>query len=108
MTLFWRPALIDEATDQTVLDIVADQGRCAMLTEHRILCLVQCGNPDITFDPVGAVLQVIPLVVTVLMIGLAVRAWADGDVVAGCLLVVFAVIGVWRRWRTLRHLTGRD
>jgi cation transporter-like permease len=56
----------------------------------------------------AAVLQLIPLVVAVLMVGLAVRAWLDGDVVAGCLLVVFALIGVWRGWQTLRHLIGRD
>ena len=41
-------------TAQIVLDIAADQARCAMLTGHRMLCLVQCGNPDIAFDPVGA------------------------------------------------------
>jgi hypothetical protein len=41
-------------TAQIVLDIVADQARCAMLTGHRMLCLVQCRDPDITFDPVGA------------------------------------------------------
>ena len=41
-------------TAQIVLDIVADQARCAMLTGHRMLCLVQCESPDMTFDPVGA------------------------------------------------------
>lgn len=41
-------------TAQTVLDIVADQARGAMLTGHRMLCLVQCDDPHTTFDPVGA------------------------------------------------------
>jgi hypothetical protein len=41
-------------TAQAVLDIVADQARAAMLTGHRMLCLIQCDNPDSTFEPVGA------------------------------------------------------
>lgn len=41
-------------TAQVVLDIVADQARGAMLTGHRILCLVQCDDPDSIFEPVGA------------------------------------------------------
>ncbi|GAA1654238.1 barstar family protein [Actinoplanes couchii] len=41
-------------TAQIVLDIVAEQARCAMLTGHRMLCLVQSGDPAITFEPVGA------------------------------------------------------
>jgi hypothetical protein len=41
-------------TAQIVLDIMADQARCARLTGHRILCLVQSGDPAITFEPVGA------------------------------------------------------
>jgi RNAse (barnase) inhibitor barstar len=38
----------------TVLDIVADQGRVAALTGHKLLCLVQSDDPDIRFAPVGA------------------------------------------------------
>jgi RNAse (barnase) inhibitor barstar len=38
----------------TLLDIVADQGRVAALTGHRLLCLVQSDDPDIRFAPVGA------------------------------------------------------
>jgi hypothetical protein len=41
-------------TAQIVLDIVADQARRAMLTGHRMLGLVQSGDPNITFEPVGA------------------------------------------------------
>lgn len=41
-------------TAQIVLDIMAVQARCAMLTGHRILCLVQSNDPNITFEPVGA------------------------------------------------------
>jgi hypothetical protein len=39
---------------QIVLDIVADRARHAMLTGHRICCLVQSNDPDIRFEPVGA------------------------------------------------------
>jgi hypothetical protein len=39
---------------QIVLDIMADQARCASLTGHRILCLVQSDDPQIVFGPVGA------------------------------------------------------
>jgi hypothetical protein len=41
-------------TAQIVLDIMARQARSAMLTGHRILCLVQSSDPRITFAPVGA------------------------------------------------------
>ncbi|GAA1843638.1 barstar family protein [Asanoa iriomotensis] len=41
-------------TAQAVLEILADQARCAMLTGHRMLCLVQSNDPRITFEPVGA------------------------------------------------------
>jgi hypothetical protein len=39
---------------QIVLDIIADQARCAAITGHRILCLVHSRDPKITFEPVGA------------------------------------------------------
>jgi hypothetical protein len=41
-------------TAQIVLDIMADRAREAMLTGHRMLCLVQSDDPRIRFDPVGA------------------------------------------------------
>ena len=41
-------------TAYAVLDIMADRGRCAMLTGHRIPCLVQSNNPTISFESVGA------------------------------------------------------
>jgi Barstar (barnase inhibitor) len=37
-----------------LLDIIARQARCAALTGHRVLCLVQSNDPMITFEPVGA------------------------------------------------------
>ncbi|HEU5429059.1 MAG TPA: barstar family protein [Actinocrinis sp.] len=39
---------------QIVLDIVADQARRALLTGHRVCCLVQSDDPAIRFEPVGA------------------------------------------------------
>jgi hypothetical protein len=39
---------------QIVLDIVADLARRAMLTGHRVCCLVQSNDPEIRFEPVGA------------------------------------------------------
>jgi hypothetical protein len=41
-------------TAHIVLDIMAEQARCAMLTGHRILCLVQSDDPTLSFEPVGA------------------------------------------------------
>jgi Barstar (barnase inhibitor) len=37
-----------------VLDIMADHSRGAMLTGHRLLCLVQSNDPQLAFEPVGA------------------------------------------------------
>ncbi|CCK26682.1 Barstar (barnase inhibitor) [Streptomyces davaonensis JCM 4913] len=39
---------------QSLLDILADRARSAALFGHRILCLVQSDDPDIEFEPVGA------------------------------------------------------
>jgi hypothetical protein len=39
---------------QIILDIIAGTARSAMLFGHRLLCLVQSDDPDITFGPVGA------------------------------------------------------
>ncbi|MEV5576382.1 barstar family protein [Spirillospora sp. NPDC052269] len=41
-------------TAQVVLDIIADQARGAALLGHRMCCLVQTGDPNTRFDPVGA------------------------------------------------------
>lgn len=37
-----------------VLDIIAGQARSAALIGHRMLCLVQSDDPQIAFEPVGA------------------------------------------------------
>lgn len=41
-------------TAAAVLDIVATTARAGLLIGHRILCLVQSDDPDITFPTVGA------------------------------------------------------
>jgi hypothetical protein len=41
-------------TAAAILDIVANAARWAMLFGHRMLCLVQSDDPEITFSPVGA------------------------------------------------------
>src|SRR5262245_32589799 len=47
-------ATVARRTAQTMLDIFADQARCAILIGHRIICLVQSNDPQLTFEPVGA------------------------------------------------------
>jgi hypothetical protein len=37
-----------------ILDLFAKAARWGMLFGHRMLCLVQSDDPDISFDPVGA------------------------------------------------------
>ncbi|MDX3326930.1 MULTISPECIES: barstar family protein [Streptomyces] len=39
---------------QVVLDIVADQARQAAVLRRRLICLVQSNDPQIRFEPVGA------------------------------------------------------
>lgn len=39
---------------QIVLDIMADQARSALLFGRRLMCLVQTDDPQIRFEPVGA------------------------------------------------------
>ncbi len=39
---------------QAVLDIIADQARRAAVLRRRLICLVHSDDPDIRFDPVGA------------------------------------------------------
>jgi hypothetical protein len=41
-------------TAQTVLDIIADQARRAAVFQRRFLALVHSNDPDIRFEPVGA------------------------------------------------------
>jgi hypothetical protein len=45
---------VDRRTAQILLDIFADQARCAILIGNRIICLVQSNDPRLSFDPVGA------------------------------------------------------
>jgi hypothetical protein len=44
----------DGRTAQAMLDILAHQARCAILMGNRIICLVQSNDPQLTFEPVGA------------------------------------------------------
>jgi RNAse (barnase) inhibitor barstar len=46
----------DRRTAQIVLNIFADQARSAILVGNRLICLVQSNNPQLSFDPVGAML----------------------------------------------------
>ncbi|MFD4737797.1 barstar family protein [Streptomyces virginiae] len=39
---------------QVILDIVANQARHAAVLQRRLICLVHSNDPDIRFDPVGA------------------------------------------------------
>jgi Barstar (barnase inhibitor) len=45
---------VDRRIAQILLDIFADQARCAILIGNRIMCLVQSNDPRLSFDPVGA------------------------------------------------------
>lgn len=47
-------ASIDRRAAQIMLDIFADQARCAILIGNRIICLVQSNDPQLAFEPVGA------------------------------------------------------
>jgi len=47
-------AAVDRRTAQFMLDIFADQARCAILIGNRIMCLVQSDDPQLAFEPVGA------------------------------------------------------
>jgi hypothetical protein len=47
-------ATVDRRTAQIMLDIVADQARCAILIGNRMICLVQSNDPQLSFEPVGA------------------------------------------------------
>jgi hypothetical protein len=41
-------------TAWAVLDSFAIQARLAALIGHRMICLIQCNDPDFSFEPVGA------------------------------------------------------
>jgi hypothetical protein len=45
---------VDRRTAQILLDIFADQARRAILIGNRIICLVQSNDPQLSFEPVGA------------------------------------------------------
>ena len=47
-------AAVDPGTAQIVLDILARQARGALLIGHRLICLVQSNDPQLSFEPVGA------------------------------------------------------
>ncbi|MFH8735357.1 MULTISPECIES: barstar family protein [unclassified Streptomyces] len=53
-TSYGRFARAEPRTAQIVLDILADRARSAALFGHRIMCLVHSNDPDISFEPVGA------------------------------------------------------
>ena len=45
---------VDRRTAQIMLYIFADQARRAILIGNRIICLVQSNDPQLAFEPVGA------------------------------------------------------
>lgn len=45
---------VDRRTAQILLNIFAYQARCAILIGNRIICLVQSDDPQLSFEPVGA------------------------------------------------------
>lgn len=45
---------LDRRTAQMMLDIFAGQARSALLIGNRIICLVQSNDPQLAFEPVGA------------------------------------------------------
>jgi RNAse (barnase) inhibitor barstar len=47
-------ATVDRRTAQIMLDIFASQARSALLIGNRIICLVQSNDPQLAFEPVGA------------------------------------------------------
>lgn len=47
-------AAVDRRTAQILLNIVAAQARSAILFGNRIICLVQSNDPQLSFEPVGA------------------------------------------------------
>ena len=51
---FDRFADVDRRVAQALLNIVADNARRAMLIGNRLICLIQSNDPDIRFEPVGA------------------------------------------------------
>jgi hypothetical protein len=54
LTAFDDFVLADRRNAQAMLDIFAVQARCAMLIGNRMICLVQSNDPQLSFEPVGA------------------------------------------------------
>jgi hypothetical protein len=54
LTAFDAFAAVDRRTAQIMLNIIADQARSAILVGNRIICLVQSNDPQLSFEPVGA------------------------------------------------------
>lgn len=46
--------MVDRRTAQIMLDIFANQARSAILIGNRIICLAQSNDPELRFEPVGA------------------------------------------------------
>ncbi|OEJ36117.1 barnase inhibitor [Streptomyces subrutilus] len=49
-----RFAAVCPEAAHVVLDIIADRARHAAVLQRRLICLVHSNDPDIQFDPVGA------------------------------------------------------
>lgn len=54
LTAFDSFAAVDRRTAQIMLNIFADQARSAILIGNRLICLVQSNDPQLSFEPVGA------------------------------------------------------
>ena len=47
-------AAVDRRTAQIMLNIFTHQARSAVLVGNRLICLVQSNDPQLSFEPVGA------------------------------------------------------
>ena len=45
---------VDRSTAQHLLDILAKRARSGILIGNRIICLVQTNDPQLSFEPIGA------------------------------------------------------
>jgi hypothetical protein len=54
LTGYDRFARLCPVAAYTVLDLFAKRARAAALIGHRMVCLVQSDDPDLSFEPVGA------------------------------------------------------
>jgi hypothetical protein len=55
LTGFEAFAALDRRTAQGMLDIFAERARDASLIGNRLICLIQSNDPQLSFEPVGAV-----------------------------------------------------